>query len=95
MEQSEFEKTILGKRLRDYRNRSHLAESSESVLNRALRWFCELHGDIDPVDVGYGHVDDFRSWLKKGRAAASANREWVHAACGNIPQRMSGPLKNQ
>jgi len=73
MKQSEFEKTKMYKRLKDYRNRSHLEESSEEVLNRTVKRFVELHGDIEPDQVRYGHADDFRSWLKKGRAGSSAN----------------------
>ena len=60
-------------RLREYIERSHLAESSEDVLSRAVRWFCRLHEGIAPAKVGYGHVDDYRSWLRKGRAGTTAN----------------------
>jgi len=73
MKQSEFEKTKLNNRLTDYMGRSHLEESSEEVLRRAVKWFVELHGDIEPALVRYGHADDYRSWLKKGRAGSSAN----------------------
>ena len=60
-------------RLREYIGRSHLAESSVDVLSRAVKWFCELHQGIAPADVEYGHVDDYRSWLRKGRAGTTAN----------------------
>ena len=49
MKQSEIQK-----RLREYILRSHLQESSESVLIRSMKWFCELHGDIAVADVGPG-----------------------------------------
>ena len=63
----------LDKRLNEYKKRSHLQESSEDVLGRAVRWFGELHEGIKPIAVNYGHADDFRSWLKKGRAGTTAN----------------------
>jgi len=59
--------------LRDYLKRSSLEESSVEVLERAVRWFVDMHGNMDPDDVTYGHVDDFRSWLLKGRAGSTAN----------------------
>lgn len=68
MKQSEIEL-----RLREYINRSHLEESSVEVLVRSIRWFTELHGPIGPDEIGYGHMDDFRSWLRKGRSGSTAN----------------------
>jgi len=68
-----MEQSKITERLREYIGRSHLAESSVDVLSRAVKWFCELHQGIAPADVGYGHVDDYRSWLRKGRAGTTAN----------------------
>lgn len=68
-----IQSAIFEQRLREYINRSHLAESSEIVLERAVRWFCELNRQISPMQVEYGHIDDYRSWLRKGRAATTAN----------------------
>ena len=83
MIQSEIEKSLhkdrvspeMTRRLIEYINRSHYAESSEQVLERAVRWFggVELHQGIVPGQVEYGHIDDYRSWLRKGRAATTAN----------------------
>jgi len=71
--QNMIQSAIFEQRLREYINRSHLAESSEQVLERAVRWFCEQHREISPAQVEYGHIDDYRSWLRKGRAATTAN----------------------
>lgn len=57
----------------EYVNRSDLADSSLSVLERAFGWFIGFVGDIEPDKIRYGHVDDFGSWLKKGRAGTTAN----------------------
>ena len=64
---------IMKTALRDYLKRSNLEESSVEVLRRAVRWFIDMHGDIKMEDVTFGHVDDFRSWLLKGRAGSTAN----------------------
>lgn len=68
-----MKQSAIAVRLREYQMRSNLEESSEEVLERAARWFVDLHGDIDPNDVTYGHVDDFRSWLLKSRSGSTAN----------------------
>jgi integrase len=60
-------------RLCEYIKRSHLQESSVEILQRSIRWFEELVGQIPPGRIDYGHIDDFRSWLKKGRAGTTAN----------------------
>ena len=60
-------------RLDQYIKRRNLEESSEDVLRRSIKWFVELNVDISLAEVNYGHVDDFRSWLKKGRSGSTAN----------------------
>lgn len=60
-------------KLIEYINRSHLAESSEDVLIRAVMWFCRLYNGIEPGRVEYGHVDDYRSYLRRERAGTTAN----------------------
>lgn len=60
-------------RIREYKLRSHLRESSEEILDRAVRWFVELLGDVNPDVVTFGHVEDYKSWLAKGRSESSAN----------------------
>jgi len=57
----------VSKRLQEYKARSHLRESSEENLDRAIEWFVDLHGDMEASTVRFGHVDDFRSWLLKPR----------------------------
>ena len=69
----ENSETIMAKKLSDYIKRSELEESSIEVLVRAVVWFDEMNEGIEPSKVEYGHVDDFRSWLKKGRAGSTAN----------------------
>ena len=49
--------------IKDYR------ESSLEILGRAVRWYIRLNGD----DISQSAVDDYRAWLKKGRAKSSAN----------------------
>jgi len=56
-----------------YLSRSDLAESSVEITGRAVRWFTELFGDIDAEQINYGHADDFKAWLAKGRSKSSAN----------------------
>jgi len=68
MKQSEIEDA-----LRDYLKRSNLEELSVDVLKRAVRWFSEMYGDIELEDIEFGHIDDFRSWLSKGRAGTTVN----------------------
>ena len=58
----------------DYKARSNLRESSEANLDRAARWFIELHGDLPVAAVGYGHCDDYRSWLLKPRGGRAVSR---------------------
>jgi len=60
-------------RLYEYIERSDLAESSIAILERAVRWFEQQHENIELNRIRYGHVDDFRSRLKKGRAGTTAN----------------------
>ncbi|MHC4326196.1 MAG: tyrosine-type recombinase/integrase [Planctomycetota bacterium] len=69
MQQSE----IMQQRLFEYIERSDLQESSVMILRRAVKWFLRLYPGMDPAAVRYGHVDDFRSWVKSGRSGASAN----------------------
>lgn len=73
-------KQSVSERLREYKARSHLRESSEENLDRAVRWFIELHGDIEASAVRYGHIDDFKSWLIKPRRRIipHANRQGSH-----------------
>lgn len=68
MQQSET-----AERFCEYINRSDLAESSRVVLERVVRWWIRMHGEVELNRIRYGHVDDFRSWLKKGRAGTTAN----------------------
>jgi len=63
----------VNERLREYQERSNHRESTDEILDRAVRWFVELHGTMPAAVVTFGHVDDFRSWLIKGRSANSAN----------------------
>jgi len=67
-----MENTITS-RLGEYKTRSHLRESSTEILDRAAKWFIELCGDMDPRGVTYGNIDDYKSWLAKGRSESSAN----------------------
>ena len=60
-------------RLAEYKARSDLRESSIEILDRAVKWFIQQFGDIDPAEIRYGHADDFKSWLAKGRSRSSAN----------------------
>ena len=56
-----------------YLSRSDLAESSVAVKSRALRYFIALFGDMVVEQITYGHAEDFRNWLRKGRSKQSAN----------------------
>jgi integrase len=53
--------------------RSDMRESSVEVLNRAVRWFTELFGDLDVSLVTYSHIDDYKKWLSNGRSRSAAN----------------------
>jgi integrase len=63
----------LSDRLNEYKKRSHLRESSIEILDRSAKWFIELHGDLDPGNVTFGQIDDYKSWLLKGRSESAAN----------------------
>lgn len=60
-------------RLVEYKARSLLEESSIELLDRAARWFVELHSDMDTRMIQFGHIDDYKRWLAKGRSTNSAN----------------------
>lgn len=60
-------------RIEEYKDRSDLRESSIELLDRAVRWFIGLCGDMDPKDIQYAHIDDYKKWLSKGRKNKSAN----------------------
>lgn len=60
-------------RLKEYKARSALRESSLEILDRGVRWFIGLFGDIDPNEIGYGHIDDYKKWLTKGRKGKTVN----------------------
>lgn len=57
----------VSERLREYKARSHLRESSEEILDRAVKWFTDLHGDMAAAAIRFGHADDYKSWLIKPR----------------------------
>ena len=57
----------------DYVQKSALAPTTIELKSRAVRYFIELFGDIDPADVGYTVAEDYFSWLRKGRAAGGVN----------------------
>lgn len=63
----------LTERLREYKQRCNHRESTDEMLDRAVRWFVELHGDMAAGQVDYGLADDYRSWLIKERSANAAN----------------------
>ena len=67
-----MKQSTMDEALRSYLKRSSLEESSVEVLKRAVRWFVEMN-DIAPENVTYGEVDDYQSWLSKGRAATTVN----------------------
>jgi len=50
-----------------------LADLSVEIKSRAVRYFLNLFGDIDARDVSFGHVEDYQSWLSKGRSGQSVN----------------------
>jgi len=61
-------------RYAEYRQiRSDLRESSAEILDRAVRWFVKLFGDLDASTITYSHIDDFKKWLSNGRSRRSAN----------------------
>lgn len=60
-------------RLKEYKERSDLRESSIEILDRGVRWFIGLFGDIDPNEIQYAHIDDYKKWLAKGRKKKSSN----------------------
>lgn len=57
----------VSKRFSEYMARSDYRGSSEEMINRALKWFIDLTGDIDAVTMRFAEVDDFKSWLIKPR----------------------------
>jgi len=58
----------------EYKNiRSDLRESSVEILDRAVRWFVELFGDIDIRSITFSHIDDYKRWLLNGRSRSAAN----------------------
>lgn len=57
----------------EYLKVKNLRDSSVNIFNRGFKWFIELFGDIDVTEVRFGHCDDFKSWLLKGRSESSAN----------------------
>ncbi len=60
-------------RLREYIGRSNHREGTDEMLDRAVRWFTEQQGDMAADAIDFGQIDDYRSWLIKGRSAGSAN----------------------
>jgi integrase len=54
-----------------YLSRARLVESSIAIKRTAMRYFCEVWGDMVPGAVNYGHIEDFAAWLGKGRSATS------------------------
>lgn len=56
-----------------YLERSKLRESSVEIYSRAIRWFVELSDDLDVRVIDYGHAEDFKTWLAKGRSESAAN----------------------
>jgi integrase len=53
--------------------RNDLRESSVEILDRAVDWFIQLHGDLDISQLNYGKIDDYKRWLSKGRSHSSSN----------------------
>ena len=53
--------------------RPDLRESSVEILDRAVRWFIELFGDLEVGQVNFGKIDDFKSWLLNDRLPGTAN----------------------
>lgn len=60
-------------KLIEYLSVRNLRDSSMKIVRRGFKWFIELFGDMDISDITFGHCEDFRSWLLKGRSESSAN----------------------
>lgn len=58
-----------------YLDRSGLAESSVAIKKRVLKKFVANFGDMDVSNVNFGHVEDFKNIVKKGRSESSANMD--------------------
>ena len=58
----------------EYRQiRSDVRDSSIEILDRAVKWFVKLFGDLDVSVITYSHIDDYKKWLSNGRSRSSAN----------------------
>jgi len=64
----------LSAKLAEYKHiRSDLRESSVEILDRAVRFYIELKGDMEINRISFGHIDDYKSWLLSGRSPRTAN----------------------